>query len=138
MYFCMKFNSHFLFKIISKYIPKCINRKCFQKVSSRELPNSKRVSKIFIFYTRKWYFKIFYIKNGSLKKIKFKIWSKYTPKRSKLHHLKKFGGGGGGGAYPQTLLAKRIIMASKSVKKKFSPPPPPPNPGYAPATYIDN
>ena len=36
---------------------------------------------------------------------KHKIWSKYTPKRTKLHHLKKFSRGGG--ACPRTPLAKR-------------------------------
>ena len=134
MYFCMKFNSHFLFKIISKYIPKCINRKCFQKVSSRELPNSKRVSKILIFYTRKWYFKIFYIKNGSLKKFKFKIWSKYTPKRSKLHHLKKIRGGG---SIPPNPPSKANNYGFQICKKNSRPPPGQILATHAPATYID-
>ena len=49
LYVILHENSHFLFKIISKYILKRINRKCFQKFSSPELPHSNRVSKIFIF-----------------------------------------------------------------------------------------
>ena len=55
MYFYMK-NSHFLFKVISKYTPKRINRKTFRNISSQELPHSRRVSKIFTSY----------IKNGNL------------------------------------------------------------------------
>ena len=35
-----------------------------------------------------------------LKFFKDKIWSKYTPKRTKLHHLKKKFRGGGGGMPP--------------------------------------
>ena len=45
-------NSHFLFKIILKFSQKRINRKSFQKISSRELPHSKSVSEIFIFYLK--------------------------------------------------------------------------------------
>ena len=40
--------SHFLFKIISKFIQKRINRKCLKKKFSRELPHSK----LAIFYSR--------------------------------------------------------------------------------------
>ena len=50
MYCYMKIGSHFRFKIISKYTPKRINHKMFSKISSRELPHSKRVSKIYISY----------------------------------------------------------------------------------------
>ena len=46
----------FLFKILSKYTPKRINRKMFLKISSRELSYSKHVSKIFIFYIKKMVF----------------------------------------------------------------------------------
>ena len=49
--------------LVSKYTPKRINRNRFLKISSREIPHNKCVSKIFIFY----------IKNGIfLKKIKTK------------------------------------------------------------------
>ena len=46
--------------LVSKYTPKRINRNMFSKMSSREKPHSKHVSKIFIFD----------IKNGNLKKTK--------------------------------------------------------------------
>ena len=62
-------NSYFLFEIISKFTQKRINRKCFQKISSRELPHSKRVSEIFIFYLKNGSFlKNIYIKKWQLKK----------------------------------------------------------------------
>ena len=49
--------------LVSKYTPKRINRNMFSKIFSWEIPHSKRVSKIFIFY----------IKNSNfLKKIKTK------------------------------------------------------------------
>ena len=44
--------------LVSKYTPKRINRSMFSKISLWEIPHSKRVPKIFIFY----------IKNGNLKK----------------------------------------------------------------------
>ena len=44
--------------LVSKYTPKRINRNRFSKISSREIPLNKCVSKIFIFY----------IKIGNLKK----------------------------------------------------------------------
>ena len=47
----------------------------------------------------------------------YKIFAKYSPKRTKLHHLiKKFVG-----AYPRT-PSKRV--ASPNFQKKFEPPPP--------------
>ena len=52
LYVFLHENSHFLFKIISIFIQKRINRKCFQKISSRELPHSKRISEMFIFYIK--------------------------------------------------------------------------------------
>ena len=56
----------FLFKILSKYTLKRINRKMFSKISLRELPYSKHVSKIFIFYIKKMVFlKKIYIKNSN-------------------------------------------------------------------------
>ena len=67
-------NSHFLLKIILKCIQKRINRKCFQKISSRELPHSKRVSEIFIFYIKNGRFLNFYIRNRNLKKNIYKKW----------------------------------------------------------------
>ena len=48
--------SHFLFKILSKYTPKRIKGGTFSKISSRELPHSKHVSKIIIFYVEKGIF----------------------------------------------------------------------------------
>ena len=45
-------NSHLLFKIISKYTPKRIDHKMFKKISSLELPYSKRVSKIYVIYIK--------------------------------------------------------------------------------------
>ena len=66
-----------------------------------------------------------------MKNFKDKIGSKYTPKRTKLHHLKKILGG----ACPRTPLAKRIAspcaacrfatQISKSDKKYFLTPSPP-------------
>ena len=47
--------SYFFMKIailVSKYTPKRINRNMFSKISSLEMPHSKRVSKIFIFYIK--------------------------------------------------------------------------------------
>ena len=44
--------------LVSKYTPKRINRNMFSKISSREIPHSKRVSKIIFFY----------IKNGNFRK----------------------------------------------------------------------
>ena len=38
--------------LVSKYTPKRINRNMFSKISSREIPHSKRVSKIMIFYIK--------------------------------------------------------------------------------------
>ena len=52
-------NGHFLFKVVSKYTPKHINRKTFPNISSKELPHSKRVSKIFTFYIKMVIFDIF-------------------------------------------------------------------------------
>ena len=49
--------------LVSKYTPKRINRNRFSKISSREIPHNKCVSKIFIFY----------IKNGIFEKNKDKI-----------------------------------------------------------------
>ena len=66
----------------------------FSKISPWVIPNSKRVSERFIFY----------IKNNIFKKfLKIKIGSKYTPKRTKLHHLKKIIRG----ACPRAPLAKQ-------------------------------
>ena len=39
--------------LISKYTPKRINRNIFSKISSWELPHSKRVSKVFIYLYKK-------------------------------------------------------------------------------------
>ena len=47
IYFYMKI-AIFYSRLFKKYTPKRINRKCFQKIYSRELPHNKRVSKIFI------------------------------------------------------------------------------------------
>ena len=41
-------------------------------------------------------------------KFKNEISSKYTPKRTKVHHLKKFLRGGGGGACSRALLSTRM------------------------------
>ena len=38
--------------LVSKYTPKRINRNRFSKISSREIPHNKCVSKIFIFYIK--------------------------------------------------------------------------------------
>ena len=43
--------------LVSKYTPKRINRNMVSKISLCEIPHSKRVTKIFIFY----------IKNGNFK-----------------------------------------------------------------------
>ena len=48
MYFYMKIAIS-LFNIISKYTPKRISHKCFQKISSQQLADNKRVSKLFNF-----------------------------------------------------------------------------------------
>ena len=51
--------SQFLFKVISKYTPKRINRETFPNISLQELPQMKRVSKIFTFYINNSNFLIF-------------------------------------------------------------------------------
>ena len=61
----------------SKYTPKRINRNMFSKIYSREIPHSKRVSKI----------NIFYIKNGNFRK---KINTKSDQKHSKTHQIASF------------------------------------------------
>ena len=58
-----------------------------------------------------------------MKYFKDKIGSKYTPKRTKLHHFEKISRGG----HAPNPIAKQI---SKSGKKFLAPLP---NPGYAPA-----
>ena len=120
--------------LVSKYTPKRINRIRFSKISSREIPHNKCVSKIFIFLYKKWHF---------LKKIKKKNWSKYTLKRTKLHRYKKIFSGG---ACPQTPLAMRMASPCAAcrfatckfpnLKKKFLGPPLP-NPGDAPELYCN-
>ena len=108
--------------LVSKYTPKRINRNRFSKISSREIPHNKCVSKIFIFY----------IKNGIfLKKNKDKMWSKYTLKRTKLHRFKKISRGSMPPNPPST--AHGFAMRSMSLcdmqipksEKKISCPPPP-------------
>ena len=42
--------------LVPKYTPKRINRNRFSKISSREIPHKKCVSKIFIFLYKKWHF----------------------------------------------------------------------------------
>ena len=49
--------------LVSKYTPKRTNRNRFSKISSREIPHNKCVSKIIFFIYKKWHF---------LKKIKTK------------------------------------------------------------------
>ena len=49
----------FSIQIISKYTSKRINCKCFQKNFSRELPHSKRVSKILISFIKMSIFNFF-------------------------------------------------------------------------------
>ena len=63
----MQINYNYFFMkiaiLVSKYTPKRINCNRFSKISCREIPHNKCVSKIFYFY----------IKNGNfLKKIKTK------------------------------------------------------------------
>ena len=65
MYFCMKI-AIFYSTLFLKFTQKRINRG--QKKFSRELPHSKRVSEIFMFYLKKWQFIKIYVKNGNLKK----------------------------------------------------------------------
>ena len=38
--------------LVSKYTPRRINRNMVSKISSCEIPHSKRVSKIFLFYIK--------------------------------------------------------------------------------------
>ena len=52
---------------------------------------------------------------------KVKISSKYTPKRTKLHHLKKFSRGN----IPPNPLAQRMAFKFPNLKIQLSPPPPP-------------
>ena len=62
----MKFNSHFLFNIISKYIPKRINHKFFKKfLHENNYPIAIVYLKYIFFYIKNCNFKIFYIKNGN-------------------------------------------------------------------------
>ena len=107
--------------LVSKYTPKRINRSMFSKISSREIPHSKRISKIIIFY----------IKNGNFwKKNTYKIWSKYTLKRTKLHRFKKISRG----SMPPNPLAMRMASPCAAcrfatckfpnLKKNFLAPPP--------------
>ena len=114
--------------LVSKYTPKCINRNRFSKISSREIPHNKCVSKIFIFY----------IKNGIfLKKIKTKSDQNTPYNAPNCTVLKNFLGG----ACPRTPLAIRMASPCTAcrfatckfpnLKKKFLGPPLP-NPGDAP------
>ena len=52
----VQINYNYLFMkiaiLVSKYTPKRINRNRFSKISSREIPLNKCVSKIFIFYIK--------------------------------------------------------------------------------------
>ena len=61
MYFCMKI-AIFYSRLFKKFTQKRINRKTFQKNFSQELPHSKRVSEIFMFYLKKWHFLKNYVK----------------------------------------------------------------------------
>ena len=101
--------------LVSKYTPKRINRNMFSKKFSREIPHSKCVSKIIIFY----------IKNGIfLKKNKYKIRSKYTLKRTKLHHFKKFSRGSMPPNPPSNAHGFATCKFSNLKKKILGPPPP--------------
>ena len=42
--------------LVSKYTPKRINRNMFSKISSCEIPHSKRVFIIYFFLYKKWSF----------------------------------------------------------------------------------
>ena len=113
--------------LVSKYTPKRINRNRFSKISSREIPHNKCVSKIFVFY----------IKNGIfLKKIK----TKSDQNTHQIAPIKKFSRGSMPPNPPSN--AHGCAMRSMSLRdmqipksdKKISWPPPLPNPGDAPVT----
>ena len=94
--------------LVSKYTPKRINRNRFSKISSREIPHNKCVSKIFIFY----------IKNL---------------KRTKLHHFKKNSRGSmppnppsNAHGFAMRSMSLRDMQIPKSEKKNSWPPRPPP------------
>ena len=107
--------------LVSKYTPKRINRNRFSKISSREIPHNKCVSKIFIFY----------IKNGIFfEKNKDKISSKYTLKRTKLHRFKKFSRGSmppnppsNAHGFAMRSMSLRDMQIPKSEQKNFLAPP---------------
>ena len=102
-------NSHFIFKILSKYTPKLIKRNMFSIFFPLVIPNIASVYLKYLF---------FYIKSDICSKIfKDKIGSKYTPKRTKLHHFKKISRGGG--ACPQIPLEKRMASQISKSEKKF-------------------
>ena len=84
---------------------------CFQKFI-----HSKRVSKIFIFY----------IKNDNFLKILkiYKIGSKYTQKRTKLYHFKKFSRGHVTDPPPPPKQSASLRHAQISKYKKIYCPPP--------------
>ena len=66
--------------LVLKYTPKRINRNMFSKIFSREIPHSKRVSKIIIFY----------IKNSNLKKINAKSDQNLIKIHSETHQIAAF------------------------------------------------
>ena len=107
--------------LVSNYTPERINRNRFSKISSREIPHNKCVSKIFIFLYKKWYF---------LKKNKDKIRSKYTLKCTKLHRFKKFSRGSmppnpsnNAHGFAMRSMSLRDMQIPNSQKKNSWPPP---------------
>ena len=77
-----------------------------------------------------------------MKKNKYKIWSKYTLKRTKLHCFKKISRGGvppnppsNAHGFAMRSMSLRDMQIRKSEKKKFLAPPLP-NPGDAPVFIV--
>ena len=140
MYFCMKI-ANFYSRLFYKFKQKRINRKSFQKKFSRELPHSKRVSEIFMFYLKKWQFLKIYVKNDNLKKLYkkwyflkfFKVKNRiqiYTKAHQIAPFIKIFSGGmppnppSKAHGFAMRSMSLRDMQISKSQKKNSWPPPP--------------
>ena len=112
------------------YIPKRINHKFLKKIlyENNYYPIAIVYLKYLFFHIKNCSLKIFLSKMVSFEIFKDQIWSKYTPKRTKLYHLKKFLGG----VTPRTPLANRMAQhcicaswhANFQIWKKFLGPPP--------------
>ena len=133
LYFYMKI-AIFLFKIISKYIPKRMNHKFFKKflLENNYYPIAILYLKYLFFYIKNCKFKKNYIKNDNFSNfLNTKSDQNILQiKRTKLHHFKKFSRGGGHAPEPPSKahgftmrsMSLRDMQISKSEKKLLPPP----------------